>query len=147
MQTNIERNGARGEDLVARILNAVKSMNKYDCTKDMTEPDGTLVEVKTQVPWYLKGAFTVDMSKVTNFRKCMSVDRLIFVEIPLSSNTIKIYECVNRSAGQEFERTRGDNRRMWGWFIKDMALLHSVNDPKLAASLRGDTKSTWRNNF
>ena len=145
MQTNIERNGERGENIVARILNAIRSMNKYDSTKDMTEPDGTLVEVKTQVPWYLKGAFTVDMSKVTNFRKCMAVDRLIFVEIPLSGDIIRIYECIHRAKGMEFERTRGDNRRMWGWFIKDMVLLHTENNPTLAASLRGDTKSTWRN--
>lgn len=145
MQTKIERNGERGENTVARILNAIRSMNKYDSEKDMTEPDGTLVEVKTQVPWYLKGAFTVDMSKVINYRKCMAVDRLIFVEIPLTGDIVRIYECIHRDKGMEFERTRGDNRRMWGWFIKDMVLLHTENNPELAASLRGDTKSKWRN--
>lgn len=145
MQTNIERNGARGEDLVARILNAAKSMNKYDSTKDMTEADGTSVEVKTQVRWILKSAFTVDMSKATNFHKCMTVDRLIFVEIPLWGDKIDIYECTDRHAGQEFERTSGDKRKMWGWFIKDMTLLRSIFDAELAASLRADTKSTFRN--
>lgn len=150
MQTKIERNGERGENLVALLLNAVKSMNKYDCTRDMTEPDGTPVEVKTQVPWYIEGVFTVDMSKLTNYNKCMTVARLIFVEIPdpaLRGSVINIYECIDRKAGKVFPPTKKDGRVMWGWFIKDMKLLHSFTDANLAASLRADTKSEWRGNF
>jgi hypothetical protein len=139
-KTNLERNGDRGEDFVAQLLNAIRSMNKYDSEKDMTTGDGTEVEVKTQVPWYAENAFTLDLAKKTNFNKCMKVDRLIFVEIP-RNDVIKVYECVDRRGGWTSTTSKG--RRMYCLPISEMNLIHSEVNTELAKFLRADSNSKF----
>ena len=116
---------------MAQLLNAIRSMNKYDSEKDMTTADGTEVEVKTQVPWYAENAFTLDLAKKTNFDKCMKVDRLIFVEIP-RNDVIKVYECVDRRGGWTSTTSKG--RRMYCLPISEMNLLPLQP---------GDVPDTW----
>lgn len=142
-ETNLERNGARGEILVAKILNAIRSTNKFDSKKDMTCADGVIVEVKTQVPWYSQNAFTLDRSKKINFNKCMDVDRLFFVEVPYRNKgpSIRVYECTNRRGG--WSCTTGSNRRMYCLPIDEMTLFHTEIDQELADLLRADANSAF----
>ena len=142
-ETNLERNGARGEILVAKILNAIRSTNKFDSKKDMTCADGVIVEVKTQVPWYSQNAFTLDHSKKINFNKCMDVDRLFFVEVPYRNKgpSIRVYECTNRRGG--WSCTTGSNRRMYCLPIDEMTLFHTEIDQELADLLRADANSAF----
>jgi hypothetical protein len=142
-ETNLERNGARGEILVAKILNAIRSTNKFDSKKDMTCADGVIVEVKTQVPWYSQNAFTLDCSKKINFNKCMDVDRLFFVEVPYRNKgpAIRVYECTNRRGG--WSCTTGSSRRMYCLPIDEMTLFHTEIDQELADLLRADANSAF----
>jgi hypothetical protein len=75
--------GAVGEGLVRRFfesqgLKVTMSEDKYDSEKDMVV-DGKTVEVKTMLPIYKFKAFCLP---VQQSRKCESVDRLIFIEVP-----------------------------------------------------------------
>jgi hypothetical protein len=96
MLTNKEKLGKIGEEIVSHFLNGTLSENKYDDKKDMIV-DGKFVEVKTQPRWKKENSFTVDESKTqNNFFKCLTVDRLIFVE-PGKNDEIRIFECTDRS--------------------------------------------------
>lgn len=76
--------GLIGEKIVANLLNELDlvvnhSEDKYDSEKDFTV-DGYKVEVKTQVPFLIKNAFTIRPKQLT---KCRSVDVLYFVSVPI----------------------------------------------------------------
>ena len=135
--TNKEKLGKIGETLVSKLLNATLSENKYDTVKDMVELDGTNVEVKTQNR-HPRGFFTINVEHKTNMNKCLTVDRLIFVEYD-STNTIKIFECTDRS--YEFIQTKPTLREpmgriMAGFPISKMTLLKSIDDSNLASEMR-----------
>jgi hypothetical protein len=75
--------GAVGEGIVRRFfedqgLKVTMSEDKFDAEKDMII-DGKTVEVKTLLPIYKFNAFCLP---VQQSKKCESVDRLIFIEVP-----------------------------------------------------------------
>ena len=135
--TNKEKLGKLGEDLVASILGGSLSENKYDTVKDMTAL-GKNIEVKTQNR-HPNGSFTVNAQHQTNLKKCLSVDRLIFVEYDATSD-IKIFECTDRE-NYNMVSTRPTSyepqgRVMVCWPISKMTHLRTVNNPVLAQRMR-----------
>ena len=95
--TRIEKLGALGENIIVQRYGGIKSDNPYDMEKDLTMPDGTKVEVKTQGRYNKANCFVVDSTPTNNqIRKCVSVDRLIFIE-PGRNHKIRIFECVDRN--------------------------------------------------
>ena len=88
----IEEIGRLGELLVRDYFislghKVVMSEDKYDTVKDMTV-DGVNVEVKTEMPLYIKDAFTISSKNKNQLPKCLSVDRLVFVVVPADKNII-----------------------------------------------------------
>ena len=79
--------GIIGEKIVRNFMTAngftvTDTLNVYDSDKDFdAEKNGKkyTVEVKTQVPFVTKNAFTI---KENQYRKCFSVDLLMFVCVP-----------------------------------------------------------------
>lgn len=135
--SNKEKLGKLGEDLVANLLGAELSEDKYDMFKDMTA-DGKLIEVKTQSR-HPNGCFTVNMKHRNNLQKCVEVDRLIFVEYDATSD-IKVFECTDREYGITNTRPtpfEPNGRRMACWPISRMTLLATIDDSNLAATMRG----------
>ena len=88
--------GAVGEGIVARYFNSKGSVvslseDKYDSEKDMII-DGKTVEVKTLLPIYKYNAFCLPKQQA---KKCESVDRLIFIEVPdIPSNEVVLLESI-----------------------------------------------------
>lgn len=75
--------GSVGEGIVRRFFESQgctveMSEDQYDQDKDMIV-DGKLVEVKTLLPVYKYNSFCLPIGQS---RKCESVDRLIFLEVP-----------------------------------------------------------------
>lgn len=75
--------GKAGEAIVANWLiennnKVIISTDQYDSEKDMIV-NGKKIEVKTQVPFVFKNAFTI---KDNQLRKCKSVDFVFFVSVP-----------------------------------------------------------------
>lgn len=138
MMTNREKLGLLGEILVASMLGAERSQDKYDSNKDMILSDGTEIEVKTQNR-HPNGTFTINTKHQSNFLKCMSVDRLIFVEYNLT-DYIHIYECMERPRYQSFTTHPTDRdpngRNMIGWPIDRMKLLRQINNAELSSEMR-----------
>lgn len=130
-ETRKEKLGRLGEELVARILGGTLSENKYDDVKDMTLPDGTQVEVKTQARWVKQRAFTMDQTTTgRNLQKCLEVDRLIFVE-PGARNQIRIFECIDRT--YRVQRPRGKETYLFD--INNMKLITTVIDADLCEEM------------
>lgn len=79
--------GIIGEKIVRNFMTSTgftitDSIDVYDSDKDFEAVKGDkkyTVEVKTQVPFVTKEAFTI---KENQYRKCFSVDLLIFVCVP-----------------------------------------------------------------
>jgi hypothetical protein len=59
-----------------------QSLDKFNPYNDI-ESDGKKIEVKTQIPFWLKKSFTIGASQL---KKCKSVDELYFVSVP-NTNT------------------------------------------------------------
>ena len=132
MRTNKEKLGDVGEKLVANVLDLTLSENKYDPEKDgIVNGTSTLVEIKTQNR-HPAGFFTVNTAYQNQLPKCLKVDRLIFVEYD-ESNEIKIWECHDRT--YKIILTRA-GKRMAGWKISDMKLIHIENNLVLAEKMR-----------
>lgn len=79
----VEMLGAIGEGIVRRFFQAQgcqvqMSEDKFDAEKDMIV-DGKTVEVKTLLPIYKYNSFCLPLQQS---KKCESVDRLIFIEVP-----------------------------------------------------------------
>lgn len=145
-KTNEEKLGKLGEDLVAELLSAQLSENKFDSVKDMTEANGTKVEVKTQNR-HPNGSFTVNAMHVTNLNKCMSVDRLIFVEYD-ETEFIKVYECTDRKyrlVNTKPTRYEPEGRIMVCWPINKMNKLAEIHNPELASEMRNLSNSRLYN--
>ena len=82
-EMDMEKLGKAGETIIANACMAagqsvVISEDRYDSVKDMII-DGLKVEVKTQVPFVYKNAFTF---KKNQLKKCLNADRVIFVSVP-----------------------------------------------------------------
>ena len=94
---SMQKLGRAGESLVANYYNSVGrqvslSIDQFDSTKDMTI-DGKHVEVKTQVPFITKNAFTI---RPNQLKKCLNSSMIIFVSVPSMkkshSSDGKVYE-------------------------------------------------------
>lgn len=75
--------GRAGETIITNYCTAagqkvLVSEDQYDNQKDMII-DGLKVEVKTQVPYIYKNAFSF---KPNQLRKCKNADRVIFISVP-----------------------------------------------------------------
>jgi hypothetical protein len=131
--------GNLGEDLVAKVLNCTLSSDQFDSVKDMVDPDGRNIEVKTQNRYAARDVFSIRRDKETNLNKCMTVDRLLVVEYDASPE-LKIWEVTDRNDFQDYTtRPYGRNPRgldMRGWNINSMNLLHKEFDDELARSMR-----------
>lgn len=144
--TNEEKLGKIGELLVSQLEDAVLSEYKYDSTKDMTTKDGVKIEVKTQNR-HPNGSFTVNAMHATNLKKCLTVDRLIFVEYD-STDYIKIFECTDRD--YKIVNTKPTAREPMGrimccWPIYKMTKLAEIQDAKLASEMRSLSNSRLYN--
>ena len=83
MSKSIEMMGRAGETIIVNYCTAagqkvILSEDQYDSQKDMII-DGLKVEVKTQVPYIYKNAFSF---KPNQLRKCKNADRVIFISVP-----------------------------------------------------------------
>lgn len=122
---NIKTIGDIGENLVMNILSqdgnlVVLSENYFDSVKDMTH-NGLTVEVKTLVPIKKYDAFCLPRSQ---WKKCDSVDRLIFVEI--SGGPIRVFESLKpRKSFSEY-------------FNFDYCRFYTIEDLKLIATIDDD---------
>lgn len=136
---NREYLGALGEKLVAKLEEAILSENKYDTEKDMVDKNGKFIEVKTQNRNTYNNYFSVNANKLINLHKCLTVDRLIFVEYD-ETDIIKVWECTqNKTSGLYYKTT---NTIMFGWPINKMKLIHTVCDKELSADMRKHSRSS-----
>lgn len=88
--SNMEILGRMGEKYVSNYLarNGViveQALDHYDSEKDMIG-DGLTIEVKTHVPFVKAKAFGINEKQL---RKCKSVDRLFFINVPAPSHTFE----------------------------------------------------------
>jgi hypothetical protein len=77
--------GKTGEKIVSNFYSrkgkiVEQSINNFDSGKDMMV-DGAKVEVKTQVPFVIKNAFSFRKNQL---RKCLNADGVVFVSVPNS---------------------------------------------------------------
>jgi hypothetical protein len=136
--TNKEKLGKLGEELVAKLFNGTLSSNKYDMKKDLVlNESNTNVEVKTQNRDKYRNMFTVNIMHKNQVQKCVSVDRLFFVEYDTSEN-IKIWECLDRT--YKIFETR-DGRLMAGWDINKMKILADFRDEELTKEMKSFSQS------
>lgn len=136
--TSQEVLGTIGEIYYQALFGGLLSEYKYDGEKDLLQKDGKFVELKTQSRYRPSDAFTVNKAKANNLKKCLYVDRLIFIEYSLS-DTIMVWECTDRRS--VFTSTMDDGRVMACWPIEKMTLLKKVKHPKLAEIMRNFSKS------
>jgi hypothetical protein len=138
MTTNKEKLGELGEKLIEEYLKATRSKNRYDMEKDMiVNATQIKVEVKTQRRDIYRSMFTVNTMHKNQVEKCVSVDKLIFVEYD-ETDDIKIWECTDRK--YQIYRT-SDDRIMAGWPINKMQLLDTITDKELASKMRSFSQS------
>ena len=142
--TNQETLGTIGEIYYQALFGGFLSYDKYDSKKDLVQADGRNVELKVQSRFRGHNAFTVNSAHQINLQKCLTVDRLIFIEYSLS-DTIIIHECINRRSA--FTTTTSDGRRMSCWPIDQMEILKKVKHPKLAEIMRNFSTSKTLGHF
>jgi len=142
--TNQETLGTIGEIYYQAIFGGLLSEYKYDGNKDLVQVDGLQVEIKTQSRLRGSNAFTVNKANANNLKKCLYVDRLIFIEYSLS-DIIIIYECTDRRS--VFGTLTADGRNMACWPINQMQVLKKVKHPKLAEIMRNFSNSETLGHF
>jgi hypothetical protein len=135
--TNQEILGDIGEVWYHAHFGGIPSIDKYDSSKDHTDADGKEVEIKTQSR-HPYGCFTLDTAQKNQLKKCVEVDKLIFIEYSLS-DTIIVYECIDRRGC--YTTMTEDNRRMACWPIEDMVIITKCKNKKLAALMRNFSNS------
>jgi|GEM_PF-5936385 len=135
--TNARKLGLLGELIVLKVFGGRLSDDAFDDDKDLVLPDGYHCEVKTQERFWMKNAFSVRADKQSNLNKCLTVDKLYFVEYDFSEN-IKIWDCVDRT----YFTTTTSRGRMVCWPIDKMNLIHSYNSPKISTEMRRLSNST-----
>ena len=134
--TNQEALGTIGELYYQAIFGGELSNYKFDSEKDLTESNGTRVEIKTQNR-HPNGSFTRNTAYKTNLKKCLEIDKLIFIEYSLS-DIITIYECTDRNF---FTTTTRDGRTMACFPIDQMEVIKKIKHPKLAELMRNFSTS------
>ena len=116
--SNMELLGKTGEKIVVNLFSRQRhlveyAINNFDSTKDI-DVEGKKNEIKTQVPFYMKNAFTFKRSQL---RKCLNVDSVIFVTamVPGSSykhfSDGKVYMIESKELSYSFYTTK-DGREM-----------------------------------
>lgn len=140
--TDEEKLGTLGEIYYQALFGGLLAEDKYDGEKDLIQTDGKRVEIKTQCRFRFADAFTVNKAHKNNLKKCLYVDRLIFIEYSLSEY-ILIWECTDRRSvyTTTVNNIDGTQRVMACWPIEKMTLLMKVKHPKLAQMMREYTKS------
>lgn len=140
------KTGELGERLVARYYRdqghkVEESLNLFDREKDMTIDEETC-EVKTQIPWIRENAFTV---KENQIRKCLSVERLIFVETPSKFNgyKVEIYEFPKDTRKYRTKITK-DNRKMILFEKKNGVLLTTIEDDGIVEQFNRYSLTDWK---
>jgi hypothetical protein len=131
--------GKLGEKLVAYILNGQLSDDEFDKKKDMTILQDS-VEVKTQVRYKQYGVFSIKLPNelglgLNNLIKCLTVDRLIFVEYD-ETDFIKIYEMSMKNRKHHIIYTTASNKSMIGFRIDKMDLIDTIECSSLAEKMR-----------
>lgn len=134
--SNQEALGTLGELYYQAMFGGTLSNYKYDSDKDLTEESGRQVEIKTQSR-HPNQSFTVNKLHTTNLRKCLTVDKLIFIEYSLS-DIIIFYECIDR---EYFSTVTADGRVMACFPIDKMNIILKVKQPKLAELMRNFSNS------
>lgn len=131
--------GFLGEQLVAKLENAILSENKYDSEKDMVDSKNRKIEVKTQNRHPYKNCFSIKADGLTNVKKCLTVERLIFVEYDKTS-IIKIWECFDNKSSV-FNYSTSSGKKMYGWPINRMKIIHTIDDSELSNKMRSLSNS------
>ena len=157
-----ERFGQMGEELVADYFRSKKrnvemSDNKYDMVKDMIV-DGVKVEVKTENPFYIERAITIPVNSKNQLPKCLNVDRLIYVIVPVNKNSISSKRILEddlwRWDGIEIREAPPPGERKyfyhktqigarWCLPIEDSKLLTYVNDLATVKDFKKFSTSKW----
>ena len=130
--------GDAGEKIVTNFFskkgfNVEISIDPYDNQKDM-KVNGKTVEVKTQVPYVFKNAFTI--SDNHQFEKCKNADALVFVQAPCSkSDKAGIFQ-IHKGFKYSKHTTKKD----------DKMILVPMKQPavKQLASIEGEDKQILR---
>lgn len=132
MATQQVKLGDLGEIVYQLCFGGELSNNRFDSEKDLTDDTGANVEIKTQRRFIKANCFTVNKSNTTNLRKCLSVEKLIFVEYD-TTDMISIYECTDRNYFTIFTY---QNKSMACFPIENMTLLRKIKNHKLANLMR-----------
>ena len=158
----IEEIGRLGELLVRDNFislghKVVMSEDKYDTVKDMTV-DGVNVEVKTEMPLYIKDAFTISSKNKNQLPKCLSVDRLVFVVVPADKNIIyssrilneyhfdriEIREAPDKKDRKYFEHIlKNQKQKRYCFPLGDTKLLTYVKRPDIVDIFKTINVSAW----
>jgi len=133
--------GRIGEDLVCNLLNGIRFADPYTRYGDLVDSNGKIVEVKTQVRFRKENAFTVDSSASNQLNKCMTVDRLIFVEFD-RSDTIRIFEAPRKEHRTYQTTTTSYGKSMALFPINEMSIIATVRDSVLARKMQSLTSGT-----
>jgi hypothetical protein len=109
--------GRAGETIVMNYFSrngsiVEASVNQFDSQKDMLVDGTKKVEVKTQVPFIKKDAFTF---RENQLKKCLESDELYFVSVPNLKikhySAGKVYRADPKKMKYDFYRTK-DGRQM-----------------------------------
>lgn len=124
--------GKIGELIILKHLGGELSDDSYDYDKDLILPDGSTAEVKTQTRFKKVDAFTADVNRATNINKCLTVDKLFFIEFDYT-DVIRLWDCVDRTY---FLTKTKYGLEMACWPVQKMHLIHSFTNPILAYEMR-----------
>jgi hypothetical protein len=140
--------GNYGETVLSDILRnegyeVRSSMDPFDRKKDLTV-NGATVEVKTQVPFFSESAFSIGENQ---YRKCMNVDFVAFISVPVRSSYTNKYDgkiYVADSKQLEWRKRRTyDGRTMYLAKIDQPAMIecHTITNPEILKNLSRLTTS------
>ena len=147
--------GEIGEGLTFSFIGGKRNdiLDKWNSNQDQLDPYDRTVEIKTQFSISLSGEEHVTINRAnpgekfyTNFMKCLTVDRLIFVifrstgdsRYPVPENKlgeVRIVECVDRKKDVISFSTSRDLRK-YAWPVKPMRVIAELEDRVLADMLR-----------
>lgn len=130
-----------GEHYTTLNHQVILSDNKFDSEKDMTI-DGFKVEVKTQVPFIMKDAFTI---KLNQLKKCYRADVVYFVSVPTGVRKHysdgKVYRITQGNFKVDVHTTK-DGREMAIIPIKQLEEVFTLT-PKQCKILQEHSISAW----
>jgi len=116
--------GDIGEKIVANYINGLEkdykvkmSVDPFDNKKDM-RVNGKSCEVKTQVPYILKGGFTI---KPNQLPKCLNADHFVIVQAPCTYlDEAAIWSIREGFKYQLIKMKNGDERYLIEWAQEDV---------------------------